>query len=126
MRKAIAGVAALSLSIGVGAGVVVSPTKTVVRTESVASSAPEMAVLPAECRSAMELAATGLGAALQGFGAAQSAVNAGRSVDSASSALGVLGQSNARVQGVLAQYNQARAACDAAAGATSLSQEHTK
>lgn len=126
MRKAFVGVAALALLVGVGVGALISPTKTVVRTESVAASARETAVLPVECRSAMQLAVTGLGAALEGLGTSQSALSASRAPDTASPALGVLGQSNVRVQSVLAQYNQARSACEAAAGATPPKQGSAK
>ena len=127
MRKTVAGIAVFSLVVGVGAGVLFSPTKTVVRTQSVAATAPETAVLPVECRSALALAVTGLGAAVEGIGTAQSAVNATRShADAASPASGVLGQSNARVQSVLAQYNQARAACEAVTKATPPSEGGAK
>lgn len=116
MHKTIVGVAALSLLVGVGAGWVFSPTKTVVRTESAKATSTDVVALPVECRSALELAGTGLGAALAGLGQAQSAISVSLSSDAPTPVLGVLGQSNARVQNVLAQYNQDRAACTAAAG----------
>lgn len=126
MRKTISVVAVVSVLIGVGVGTLLPSSEHSVRpvSASAATSASDgMATLPVVCRSALSVGNEALGGALSGLGQAQSALAAALAAPtpSPSAAMGVVGQSSARVQGLLQQYNQAADACRAATSGAATS-----